>query len=97
MADELTSMNISLPESMRDFARERMTKKRFANLSEYVRHLIRNDFAESEEERIDALLLEGLQSGPGIPVTPQMWADLDARVKKQVETLRAKKPSKRAG
>ncbi|CAG1003827.1 Antitoxin ParD4 [Phycisphaerales bacterium] len=97
MSDELTSMNVSLPESMREFVRARMAKKGFANASEYVRQLIRDDLREAEEERIDKLLLEGLHSGPGTPVTPKFWDDLKKRVKARIEEKQRNARTRRAG
>ena len=39
------------------------------------RELIRTDQKRKVEERIDALLLEGLDSGEPIPVTKEYWEE----------------------
>ena len=56
----VTTMNISLPESMKAFVRERAESADFSNPSDYIRTLIRADKAQAE---LEALLLDGLNSG----------------------------------
>jgi antitoxin ParD1/3/4 len=41
-----------------------------------VRELIRSDRKQKEKERLDSLLVEGLQSGDPIPVDARFWGDL---------------------
>src|SRR5262249_44922643 len=69
----METMNIALPESMKQFVQERVSEGGYSSASEYVRELIRADQKRKVEERIDALLLEGLDSGEPIPVTPEHW------------------------
>ena len=56
-----TTMNISLPESMKTFVDERLGG--YGSASEYVRELIRADQKRLEEEKLEGLLLERLQKG----------------------------------
>lgn len=65
----MESMNIALPESMKHFVQERMSAGGYSSVSEYVRELIRADQGRKVKERVDALLLEGLDSGEPVPVT----------------------------
>ena len=69
----MDTMNIALPESMKQFVQERVTDGGYSSTSEYVRELIRPDQRRKAEERIDALLLEGLDSGEPIPVNQDYW------------------------
>ena len=71
----MTSMNVSLPEELKKFA-EAQTKHGYSTPSEYVRELIREDQKRKAKEKLDALLLEGLNSGNSIPVDGKFWADL---------------------
>ncbi len=68
-------MNIALPESMKHFVQERVAEGGYSSASEYVRDLIRADQKRKAEERIDALLLEGLDSEEPILVTPEYWEE----------------------
>lgn len=69
----METMNIALPESLKTFVQERVADGGYSSVSEYVRELIRTDQKRRLEERVDALLLEGLNSGPPIEATPEYW------------------------
>jgi antitoxin ParD1/3/4 len=71
----MDTMNIALPESMKHFVQARVSEGGYSSASEYVRELIRADQKRKAEERIDALLLEGLDSGDTIRVTPEYWEE----------------------
>ena len=53
------TMNISLPDTLRDFVDGQVTQGGYGTSSEYVRELIRRD---QDRLRLRALLLEGAQS-----------------------------------
>jgi antitoxin ParD1/3/4 len=77
----MTSLNISLPEALRQFVDEKVASGGYGTASEYVRSLIREaQQREVEQERLEALLLEGLDSGPGLEVTPEFWKELRAEL-----------------
>jgi antitoxin ParD1/3/4 len=71
----MTSMNVSLPEALKEYV-EAQTKNGYATPSEYVRELIREDQKRRAKAKLDALLLEGLNSGDPIPADAKFWADL---------------------
>ena len=58
----MSTMNISLPESMKQFVDERLSEHEYGTASEYVRELIRADQRRREEEKLERLLLERLES-----------------------------------
>ncbi len=58
-----TTMNISLPDTMKAFIDERLGGDGYGTASEYVRELIRADQRRREEQKLEKLLLERLQSG----------------------------------
>ncbi|GAC1475367.1 MAG: type II toxin-antitoxin system ParD family antitoxin [Isosphaeraceae bacterium] len=80
----MDTMNIALPESLKQFVQERVTAGGYSSVSEYVRELIRTDQRRQVEERIDALLLEGLDSGAPIPVTPEYWEEKKRKLTKRM-------------
>lgn len=80
----METMNIALPESMKHFVQERVSEGGYSSVSEYVRELIRADQRRKVEERIDTLLIEGLDSGEPIPVTADYW---DEKKRKLTERL----------
>ncbi len=70
----MATMNISLPDAMKSFVEDQAAKRGFETVSEYVRSILREvQERHAERERIDALLLEGLNSGPPEPMTDQDW------------------------
>ena len=82
----MVTLNVSLTEAQRDWIEAQVKGGRYGNLSEYVRDLIRADQAKAADRRLEELLLEGLNSGEPIEVTPEFWEqkrrDLVARVEK---------------
>jgi len=58
----MQSMNISLPDPLKEFVDREIAKGRYSSASEYIRELIRADEKRKAEEQLEALLLEGLQS-----------------------------------
>ena len=69
----MTSLNISLPQTLKDFVEGQVETHGFSTPSEYIRSLIRDDQKRQAEERLEALLLEGLNSGEPIEITPESW------------------------
>ncbi len=71
----METMNIAIPEGLKSFAHERTQRSGFASVSEYVRDLIRADQKAAAREAIEALIVEGLESGDAIPVTREYWEE----------------------
>jgi antitoxin ParD1/3/4 len=76
----METMNIALPESMKHFVQERVAQGGYSSVSEYVRELIRADQKRKVDERIDALVLEGLDSGQPISLSPEYWEEKKRRL-----------------
>jgi antitoxin ParD1/3/4 len=68
----MQSMNISLPDPMKQFVDGQIAQGRYSSVSEYVRELIRADEKRKAEEQLEAKLLEGL-NGPESELTPAEW------------------------
>ena len=73
----MQSMNISLPDPLKQFVDGEVAKGRYSSASEYVRELIRADEKQKAGERLEALLLEGL-SGEETALTPSAWQAIRA-------------------
>ena len=69
----MESMNISLPEPLKEFVDGQIAAGRYSSASEYIRELIREDEKRKAEERIEALLFKGLQ-GKESEMTRDDWA-----------------------
>jgi antitoxin ParD1/3/4 len=57
----MSTMNVSLPEGLKDFVDEQVAVRGYGTSSEYVRDLIRRD---QERQRLRSLLLDGAASAP---------------------------------
>ncbi len=80
----MDTMNIALPESMKHFVQARVSEGGYSSVSEYMRELIRADQRRRAEERIDALLLEGLDSGEPIAVTSEYWEEKKRKLTERI-------------
>ena len=58
----MQSINISLPEPLKQFVDAQISQGRYSSTSEYMRELIRADEKRKAEELLEAKLLEGLSS-----------------------------------
>jgi antitoxin ParD1/3/4 len=68
----MESMNISLPDPLKQFVEGQIATGRYSSASEYVRELIREDEKRKAQERLEALLLEGL-GGEETVLTKADW------------------------
>lgn len=60
----MATMNISLPDAMKDWVEAQARTGRYSNASDYVRDLIRRDQERADTlAELQALLTQGLESG----------------------------------
>ena len=76
----METMNISLPDSLKAFVETQVAQGGYRSASEYIRDLIRADQKRKAEERLEALLLEGLHSGEPIEVTAEYWHEKQSQL-----------------
>jgi antitoxin ParD1/3/4 len=60
----MATMNISVPDLMRDYVQRRVNSGRYASASDYVRDLIRRDQEKAMDREIDEAVLSA-ESGIG--------------------------------
>jgi antitoxin ParD1/3/4 len=87
----MTTVTISLPESLKEFVDVQVATKGYGNVSEYFRSLLREAQQKEADARLEVLLLEGLASGDPIPVTKEFWTELRAEVVGRVQARKAGK------
>jgi antitoxin ParD1/3/4 len=88
----MTTVTISLPESLKEFIDVEVRTKGYGNVSEYVRGLLRAQQAKEADARLETLLLDGLTSGEDVMLTPEFWQELKADA---ARILGGKKSSRR--
>jgi len=75
-------MNISLPDTLKNFVDEQVNQRGYGTSSEYVRELIRKD---QDRQHLRGLLLAGAASAPTAPVDADYFESLRDRVRKARE------------
>jgi antitoxin ParD1/3/4 len=76
----MSSMNISLPDSLKAFVDEQVAQRGYGTGSEYVRELIRKD---RDRMRLRELLLEGAATQPGGPADEAYFDGLRGHIRKR--------------
>ena len=71
----MTTISISLPEPLKDFVDKQVTEGHFSSPSDYVSELIREEHERRAQEKLEEMLLEGLNSGPPIEVDDDFWRE----------------------
>jgi len=69
----MSTMNISLPESLKTFVDQQVRSRAYSSSSEYVRELIRKD---QDRQHLRGLLLEGAASPPDVTADTHYFGQL---------------------
>lgn len=72
-------MNISLPDTLKSFVDDQVSRRGYGTSSEYVRELIRKD---KDQQQLRGLLLAGAASTPAAPADAAYFQSLRNRVNK---------------
>ncbi len=87
----MQTMNISLPDQLKEFVDDQVGSGRYSSVSEYVRDLIRDDEKRKAQDKLEAMLMEGIQSSAPSQMTREDWADIRQEALKQVQALKSRK------
>lgn len=71
----MPTMNISLPDSLREFVEQQVTSRGYNSTSEYFRELVRDDQKRLAKEALEKMLLEAMRE-PGEIMTRASWQSL---------------------
>ncbi|WP_374495474.1 type II toxin-antitoxin system ParD family antitoxin [Zoogloea sp.] len=78
----MSTMNISLPDTLKSFVDEQVEQRGYGTSSEYVRELIRKD---QDRVHLRGLLLAGAASSPTTPVDASYFEGLRDRVRRSAK------------
>jgi len=77
----MQTMNISLPDPMKQFVEEQVAAGAYSSASEYIRELVRGDQKRQAKEQLEQTLLQALKEGDAVEATPEWWAALRQEVR----------------
>ena len=80
----MTTVTISLPDSLKAFIDSQIATKGYGNVSEYFRSLLRDAQAREQDARLEAMLLEGLAS-KRIPLDADFRKRLEAKAEQMLD------------
>ncbi|RTL25278.1 MAG: type II toxin-antitoxin system ParD family antitoxin [Rhodocyclaceae bacterium] len=78
----MSTMNISLPDSLKSFVDQQVSERGYGTSSEYVRELIRKD---QDRQRLRGVLLAGAATAPASPADAAYFEGLRDRVRRAAE------------
>lgn len=84
----MATLNISLPDPLKEFVEEQVADGVSPSTSDYIRDLVRDDQKRKARDKVEALLLEGLDSGASTPMTAQDWQTIRGEVQMRVAEKR---------
>jgi len=84
----MTTLNISLPESLKTFVEDQVASGGYSTVSEYVRSLIRDAQERKAREALESKLLAALEGEPE-EMRGEDWDRLRARVRQRTAEKRA--------
>ena len=76
--EAMSTMNISLPDALKEFVEGQVAERGYGTSSEYVRELIRKD---RDRQSLRALVMEGARSAPASPADAAYFDDLRSRIR----------------
>ena len=87
----MQTINISLPGQLKGFVDEQVGSGRYSTVSEYIGELIRDDEKCKAREKLESLLLEGVQRSEPTEMTRQDWDEIRKEALKQFEARKSRK------
>jgi len=80
--NRMASINVNLSDELEQFVAGQVETELFAGASEYIETLIER--AKEGKEKIDSLLIEGLDSGDPIPLDAVQWSRIHSEVTERI-------------
>jgi len=81
----METMNIAMPELLKDYVLRRVEQGGYGSASEYIRELIRADQKQAAQDRLELELVKGIQSGEPTEVTAADWKSIRTEVRRRSE------------
>jgi hypothetical protein len=79
----MASIHIHRPESLPSYLERQATAEGYASTREYVQALLREEQPSDLQQKLEATLLEGLDSGGPIKAGPNYWRKKEASLRER--------------
>ncbi|BAY24071.1 putative addiction module antidote protein, CopG/Arc/MetJ family [Calothrix sp. NIES-2100] len=75
---------------MRAYIEKQVAQGGYSSVSEYFRELVRPDQKQRAKERLETMLLEGLNSGDATEMTATDWEDIRQTIRERINKRQGK-------
>jgi len=79
-----TTLNISLPEDMREWVDQQVKGGGYATVSEFFRELVREERRRQVRAEVETKLLQAVNSGESTPITLEFFDELRKKARERV-------------
>ena len=69
----MQTISINLPDALGDFVHRQSAEH---GIDEYFAKILRDQQREEARDSLEAELIKGIESGPGVPITPEFWQEV---------------------
>ena len=76
---------ITLPDSQRVYVEEQIQLGGYNNASEYFSNLVQQELERQAKERLETMLIEGIESGPAELMTAEDWEEIRRKVQERTQ------------
>jgi antitoxin ParD1/3/4 len=73
-------LNISLPETLQAYVEAQVSQGEYETVNAYFHELVQQDQRRKAQEKLETMLIDGLNSGDGAEVTIDFWKNLKSDV-----------------
>ncbi|MEO1718292.1 MAG: type II toxin-antitoxin system ParD family antitoxin [Planctomycetota bacterium] len=87
----MEQQNISLTPELLAHAKAMVASGRFANVSDYMRALIREDQDRARQQQLERMLLDGLESGDPVVMDEADWNEIRETARVRFEASQKKR------
>ncbi|HEY3285428.1 MAG TPA: type II toxin-antitoxin system ParD family antitoxin [Armatimonadota bacterium] len=74
----MASLTVELEDTAREFAEGQAKARGYSDVGQYIAYLVAEAMEREVSPELEALLVEGLESGPRIEAGPEFWDALRA-------------------
>jgi antitoxin ParD1/3/4 len=72
---DVETFNITLPDDVAEIVKERAAERGFVSETDFLQALVTRALDQEDRDQLEAMLIEGLESGPPIEATEEFWRE----------------------